>query len=561
MLYNKIFMNKLFKVRFLSLKNSLKIKFSGLNFFKTTFGVLLGFLLMSFLYYSFLRLFLYLQKLPYIGEILIYKLIAIAFLIIFVMIIFSSLITTFSTMFFSSDLPFLITLPLSLRKIFSFKFIETSIHSSWMMILAYLPFIFAFAKVKKVGVDFFILLIILFVPFIFIATSLGTLLNLILMSIFPSSRTRDLIFVFTVMFASSVYVIFRIAEPEKLVQIDELVAFSQYISILETPTAPYLPSWWFNIAIVSFINKNFSDMLTAGLMIFLVAFVFLSFLLPFTEKIYLNCWMKAQEFRQRRIKKEIKKTSFKGKFGSLLIKDFKLFFRDANQYSQLFLLGALIIVYLFSLSKIPLQTLSQEKTIYLRNLTSFLNIGIAGFVFASIALRFIFPAISLEGNNIWIIRSIPISTGTIFLNKFFSNFLPLLICGTSIVAISNYILKVDPFVKNLTNSTTLLLIFTFASTGIALGAMYPKFNYENINQVETSYGGLVFMCVSLFYLGLILALEAYPMKIYFLRQLVGKNMSVDDFPVYIVTTVIAVNIIFVTLPLIFGKRKIESGDY
>jgi hypothetical protein len=49
------------------------------------------------------------------------------------------------------------------------------------------------------------------------------------------------------------------------------------------------------------------------------------------------------------------------------------------------MLVSIIAIYLISIRKLPLDTP------YLRALISFLNIGMVGFVLASVALRFVFP--------------------------------------------------------------------------------------------------------------------------------------------------------------------------
>ena len=46
---------------------------------------------------------------------------------------------------------------------------------------------------------------------------------------------------------------------------------------------------------------------------------------------------------------------------------------------------------------------------FVKNFYAFLNLGLAGFVMATVAVRFVFPAVSAEGAAFWIIRTAPIS--------------------------------------------------------------------------------------------------------------------------------------------------------
>ena len=62
---------------------------------------------------------------------------------------------------------------------------------------------------------------------------------------------------------------------------------------------------------------------------------------------------------------------------------------------QLILLAVLVVVYVFNIKFLPLK--GEGITFFLVNVVPFLNLVLAGFVLASIAARFIFPGVSLEG--------------------------------------------------------------------------------------------------------------------------------------------------------------------
>jgi len=49
------------------------------------------------------------------------------------------------------------------------------------------------------------------------------------------------------------------------------------------------------------------------------------------------------------------------------------------------------------------------KAVYLQNLFSFLNIGLAAFVLTAIVARFVFPSVSREGEAFWIVQAAPVS--------------------------------------------------------------------------------------------------------------------------------------------------------
>ena len=90
-----------------------------------------------------------------------------------------------------------------------------------------------------------------------------------------------------------------------------------------------------------------------------------------------------------------------------IFKDLRLFFRDNTQWSQLILLGVLLLIYIFNIKSLPIHS-GERIPFSLVIVISFLNLGLAGFVLAAVAARFIFPAVSLEGRQMWLLRSSPL---------------------------------------------------------------------------------------------------------------------------------------------------------
>src|SRR5215510_29455 len=108
--------------------------------------------------------------------------------------------------------------------------------------------------------------------------------------------------------------------------------------------------------------------------------------------IYLTGWSKAQESKQGRRKYEIVESAldwltcpFPPVLRALIVKDIKTFLRDSTQWSQFFLLIALIIVYLYNFKVLPLDR-SPLPTATLKAVVSFANLALAGFVLSAVAV-------------------------------------------------------------------------------------------------------------------------------------------------------------------------------
>ena len=71
--------------------------------------------------------------------------------------------------------------------------------------------------------------------------------------------------------------------------------------------------------------------------------------------------------------------------------------------------------------------------------------GLATFVLTAVAARFVYPAVSMEGEAFWIVRSSPVKIRTLLWIKFCLYYVPLLILTEILIVVSNILLHVTPF--------------------------------------------------------------------------------------------------------------------
>jgi ABC-2 type transport system permease protein len=192
----------------------------------------------------------------------------------------------------------------------------------------------------------------------------------------------------------------------------------------------------------------------------------------------------------------------------LLIKDLKVFLRDVSQWSQLLLLLALVVVYLYNFRVLDLDRVPYMSGV-IKNVYGFLNLGMAGFVMATVAVRFVFPAVSAEGAAFWIVRTSPIGLREFLWSKFWTGLLPLLVLAEVLTIVGNRFLGVDWFLQLVTAVAVLFISFALVGLATGLGARYPRFAAENINQVAGSYGGVSFMISAVLYIAAMIALLGY----------------------------------------------------
>lgn len=520
-----------------------------------------GLLMLGALYAAFWRLLAYLEGVQLIGPILSWKLTSMVLLMTFSMIIVSSIIISMSTMYYSFDLRFLFSTPLDLRAIFMDKAFETVFYSSWTLVLAILPYILALGRVKALGPGFYLAYGYLMVPFVLLAGAFGVFFSMLVMYAFPSSRTRDVTWLLGSLSVSFVYVVFRFSRPEQLLRPDSLEIVAQYIQYLQAPTAPYMPSWWVTKAMVAWSAGHWGAFAAAAGALTAAAAAIYALLYFLAGRVYMRGFSGAQSsprFKGGRaaLPEQRLAARFPGLRAWLTLywKDRLTLARDARYWSQLILIAALIAVYLFSIRQLPLDTPD------LKSLVSFLNVGVAGFVMAAIGLRFTFPAISLEGNSYWLLKAAPVTAAAVMREKLSVSLLPAVLIGLVLITVSNRLLHADLFISALSTFTIAVAAVVITVMGIGFGAVFPDFNVENIHQLESSYGGFLYMAVSMGYLALLVGVEAWPVQMHFAERF-GRAHPWDPRAVALCAAVfLALNFTALYLPWKIGLRSLEKHE-
>lgn len=519
-----------------------------------------GFMLLVVMYLGFHKVLKYLEEVQLIGPILSWKLTGMLFLMMFAMIIVSSIIISMTTLYYSYDLKFMFSCPLTRRTVFMDKAMDTVIFSSWTLVVAFVPFVLALQHVKHLSSSFMVSYLFLMIPFVMLAAACGIFFSLFIMYAFPSSRTRDITWVLGSLSVALVYVMFRFAEPEKLLRPDSMQVIAQYIEFLQAPTAPYLPSWWATKAMMAFSSGNWVVFARFFALLTGVAAAVYTLMAYICDFFYMRGFNGAQgspRFRGKR--KKLSEQRLISLFPSLATplsmywKDRFMLLRDAKYWSQIILIFALVAVYLFSIRQLPLDTPA------VKNFVCFLNITAAGFVVAAIGLRFTFPAISMEGGGWQLMRSLPVRIETVMLEKLLISWPSAAAIGLVLIMVSNHILEADLFVSVLSSVSILFISGGITAMGIGFGAIFPDFRAENIHKLESSYGGFFYMVASMAYLGLIVACEAWPVHAHYLGGFAGPMTRWRFFMIMTCSiSFIVINFLAVFIPWKIGVKNLYS---
>jgi ABC-2 type transport system permease protein len=537
--------------------------------FKASSLFVLGALFWVGTFYVIYRVLVYFQGVPEIGDYLTAKLLSMVFLTFFTILLFSNAIISLSSYYLSQDLFLLLSSPVSLGKIYLSKLGETLLSSSWMVLLFGLPVFMAYGIVYEASVLYYLQLIAVLIPFLILPAALGVGFTMTLVNAFPARRIKDIFLLLSLVLVVSLYLLFRFLQPEKLVDPESFNSLVEYFARMAAPSSALLPSHWATEALLPLLQRREGEgSFYLGLLVSngAAALIFGHWLF---SKLYYEGWNKSQEGRSARISQSwllervisLLGRPFSLPYRALLIKDIKTFLRDRTQWSQLFLLSALVVVYLYNFSVLPLQK-SPLGSFYLQNLLSFLNLALAGFVLAAVGVRFVFPAISMERNSFWIIRSSPLELKGFLWGKFWISLLPLLILAEALIILTNLLLQVTPFMMGLSAATIFLLTFGIAGLGVGLGAIYPRFQVENVSQIATGFGGIIYMIYCLLFVGTIVILEAWPVYLIFMAKLGQRAISPGQWAGVGLSfaTILILNTLAVFVPMRIGLARLSEYE-
>jgi ABC-2 type transport system permease protein len=529
------------------------------------FLLLLGAAFWFGVYYGVRRVLLYLHDVHELGPALAYQLLLIILLTFLSLLLFSNLINALSAFFLARDLDLVLSAPINLRSFYYSRLITTTVHSSWMVLFFSMPVFAAYAAVFGGGPVFYLWVLLTVPLFVLIPAAVGIFVTHLLVYFLPAKRIRDMIFFIGLIAFVALYVLFRFSQPERLVNPESFGHFAQFLTAMESPSAPFLPSsWTAEILAAALFNRPaekgfFYALLASYALFFPLAASWIS------SAVYLTGWSKAQEAPQGTRNSawleralEYAARPFPAIWRAIMLKDIRTFMRDPTQWSQVFLLTALIVVYLYNFKVLPLDR-SPLPPGTLRTLISFANLALAGFVLSAVAVRFAFPAVSLEGKAFWILQTAPISLRSLLWSKFWLNFLPLLLLGVTLVFLSNILLRVPPWMMALSLVTICAMTVGVAAIAVGIGALYPNFGFENAAQIPTSFGGAVCMIFSVGFVAVTVMIEAWPMYLVAMRSLGSGTAQVAELTAMApaLVAVLVSTAIAVIVPLRLGIKSLE----
>jgi ABC-2 type transport system permease protein len=504
-----------------------------------------------------------------IGMYLFHRFISMMLFVFFLTVNLGNIVVSYATLYRSSEVEYLLTKPVPYTTIFVLKFLDNFLYSSttlflvaFMVLWGYGSY-FGYAWYWHLGVLLFVL-----IPFMFLSACLAVLILMAIMKFASRWGFRRVIaglgglyFLFAILF-------FRYSNPVRLVErVNRYYPnVDQYMMSLDPGFLVYLPNHWVSEFLFYMARGEWMHALPfLGILLGVTAAAFVVCLLV-ANRFYFKSWVVRFQFREVGARPRTRSTPWFVDFrresllpspiAMLLRKDFFQFFREPSQWIHLTVMVVLVSLFVMSLRNIDVTLRVSE----IQTLTYLVLYGFCGFLCSSLALRFIFPMVSLEGKPFWALLTSPIDRRTIYLTKFVVAFLFILVFAEVVAIASNlpflHITEQRPLLMYFGIYSAFWLSFAMAALNLGFGSYFANYTEKNPIRLSSSQGATLTFLISLLFLIVLVSIIILPLTQYF--------KSLFEFQLFDMKTIVvpgvllyAVSAVVGTVSLLLGMRSLR----
>jgi len=444
------------------------------------------------------------------------------FFALFLMLIFSTGVILFSSLFRGGEIAFLLTLPIHEERIFQHKFQHAVMLSSWGFVLLGSPMLVAYGVVAVAPWYYYAMVLPMLIAFVFIPAGIGAISLLAIVHLFPRKRVHLLVAVLGMLVVAAVAFFWSMfSRPET----DLLTVhwFQEMLRRLQLAQEKPLPNWWLSTGLLEAAGHAWSEGVLFLALLIANALFFREVAGMFAARIYRKAYWQAASVGTPPTRVQMGWFDCALNRGLrflspavrlILVKDVRLFRRDAVQWSQFVILVCLLLMYFTNVHPVS-YTIHVSQWV---NIVSFMNLSVVGLLMSTFTTRFVFPLVSLEGRRFWLLGLLPLKRDSILWAKFLFSVGCLLIpCGL-LILLSDWRLGIPALLMAQHQGTSLLLCLGLSGIGVGLGARLPVMREQSPSRIAAGFGGTLNLVISTLYIVLVLTSATLPCHVYLARQ-------------------------------------------
>lgn len=451
------------------------------------------------LYALFDRIFVTLNMFREHSVVIIPYIFHIFFVAMTVLLGFSSAILAYGGLFIRQEPAMLLASPVEPRSIVAIVYLESIFFASWSLLLLGLPMMLAVGRIEHLPGYFYVTFATAFLAFVPIPGALGLLAAWAAAMWMPRSARRIMmIFAAGLLFGGLLWWA-RVwgassSDPDRWLD--------RFLGELQLLRGAFLPSTWVTKAIR---NALYGQPSVAARYLFITAAhaAFLGWLSIRIVARYLQpAYASASSAPTTSIRYGGPVTAWltnvifcylPRQIRGLVLKDLRTFLRDPLQWSQLAILFGLLALYLAYLPRMHPSGFSMAW----QGLICFLNYGAVALILSTFTSRFVFPMMSLEGRQMWLVSLWPLSRSAVVWAKFDFALAVTTIAAMLVTALSIRALQLPLTLGLIQVAATLSVCVGLCGLAIGLGARLPSFEERSAARIAGSLGGTVNLVASM----------------------------------------------------------------
>ncbi|MFA7420727.1 MAG: hypothetical protein WCZ90_13665 [Melioribacteraceae bacterium] len=468
-----------------------------------------------------------------VGQFLLHEFISMILFIFFMSINVGNIIVSYSTLYKSAEVNYLLSKPIEPANIFTIKFLDNFLYSSSTLLMILFALLLGYAFYFHLTFYQFFILILNFIPFMISAGSLGVMLLLLVILLANKFGVKRIIYTIAAGYVSVIFFFFRINSPRRLVHLIlshyPFINRDLYLDNLIPSVIKVLPNNWLSQTAYWTLHGDVSKVIFYTILQTALAVVLFSLAYSLGKKYYFRTWLLnhklTAEFssKRKRVSSFFKSSNGNGltsQINSILRKDLLVFLREPSQVIHSLVLLFLMLIFVVSVAGIKFVGLGN---FYLQTM-----IYLAIFIFnllliTTLSLRFIFPLISLEGEAFWKMKSAPVTITKYIRSKLSASAVIVLIISMILSLFSN--IKFGIVLITFSQIVTLIAAVTIVSINFGMGGLFANFKEKNPIRVSSSQGASLTFLISILYMLFLVVLLFKPFSDLFLAIMIKKEFN------------------------------------
>jgi ABC-2 type transport system permease protein len=518
--------------------------------------------------------FLRQQEVPFAGSI-IGLMFDCLFLSLAVMLIFSSGLILYSSLFNAAETSFLLSTPAAADQVFAYKFQGALAFSSWAFVLLGGPVFLAYGIVFNVPWPFFALLPLFVLGFVLLPGSLGALLCLLLVNFVPRQRKQIVVCALLILvLVAAVWTGRTFTSLERDIWDREFI--QQLVNQISFAQSSFSPSHWMTRGLQAAARDDLTEASYRLALVWSNGLFFYLLTAAAARRLYRRGYNRIASggYNSRPRRLAVAGSSEAGRLDRaltaalffldpqtrlLIVKDFRTFRRDPAQWAQIVLFTGLLILYFANTRNFYQEDVARAY----QNGISLLNLASTALLLCVYTSRFIYPLLSLEGRKFWILGLLPLRRERLLWGKFAFSATGALVSAEMLVLLSDLSLRMSRGVVVLHALTVAVLAIGLSGLSVGLGAWLPNFRETDPSKIAVGFGGTLNLVVSLLFLVLVLGLIAAPWHVI---AAVGEvsdvsGGSINGWLTAGIVAGVAVGVAAVVVPLRLGIRTLRAMEF